>query len=259
MNLPFLFFFFFLNPSSKKKKIGKIFSNFFIKMSSKFAKNLLLKYGWKEGEALGKNKQKQKPHEETEKDNHENENSDEDTGGMHTYIRVVRRDPKCLGGLGHESDPYTTLYSKLNRKGKNKDNNNNTVAQVHTELDAVYGEIGGRDRKRGRDSSDSDSEEEEKNEKLTKKNKQEEVSSSEDETERQTKKQKTKVKEDSSSSSSSDDDDSEEEEDNNNKNKLLSDEELFRRCGGVRLGRAGRHRFFDGKLSRLDKKHQKEE
>jgi hypothetical protein len=31
----------------------------------------------------------------------------------------------------------------------------------------------------------------------------------------------------------------------------MSDKELFARCGGVRLGRAGRHRFFDAKLARI--------
>jgi hypothetical protein len=32
-----------------------------------------------------------------------------------------------------------------------------------------------------------------------------------------------------------------------------NDKKLFEKCGGVRLGRAGRHRFFAGKLARIEK------
>eukprot|EP00796_Vickermania_ingenoplastis_P011086 gene11086-7714_t len=35
----------------------------------------------------------------------------------------------------------------------------------------------------------------------------------------------------------------------------LTDAELFKKCGGVRLGRSGRHRFFDGKLERVARSH----
>lgn len=56
----------------------------------------------------------------------------------------------------------------------------------------------------------------------------------------------------SSSSSSSSDEDGGGDGFGTSKNVVaISDEELFRRCNGVRLGRGGRHRFFDGKLSRV--------
>jgi len=35
-------------------------------------------------------------------------------------------------------------------------------------------------------------------------------------------------------------------------NTTVNDKELFERCGGVRLGRCGRHRFFNGKLARIE-------
>ena len=33
---------------------------------------------------------------------------------------------------------------------------------------------------------------------------------------------------------------------------MMSDKEMFAACGGVRLGRGGRHRFFDHKHKRIE-------
>jgi hypothetical protein len=35
----------------------------------------------------------------------------------------------------------------------------------------------------------------------------------------------------------------------------MSDKDLFAFCGGVRLGRAGRHRLFDHKLKRIEEEN----
>lgn len=56
-----------------------------------------------------------------------------------------------------------------------------------------------------------------------------------------------RAKSPSSSSSSSSDD----EQQQDGAVMTLSDADLFRKCNGVRLGRSGRHRFFDGKMGRV--------
>ncbi|KAH8620571.1 G patch domain [Trypanosoma vivax] len=151
---------------------------------SSVAKKMLERYGWKDGEGLGKGGK-----------------------GVKTYIKVERRDPKTAAGLGHSlQSPQPSTFA--------------------LELDAVYSELktqrrvkeencgGDASSRRNRDNADC----------------------------KELKKRQRTPSSDSSSSSDEEPADI----------TRMSDSELLRRCGGVRLGRAGRHRFFDGKLRRIE-------
>ncbi|KPA76198.1 hypothetical protein ABB37_07952 [Leptomonas pyrrhocoris] len=196
---------------------------------SALARKMMEKYGWKEGEGLGKERT-----------------------GTKSYVRVVRRDPHVATGLGHAADPAQS----------------GNLASTHAvELDAIYGQLHKEKKKlkraRSSDSSSSSSD----------------SASGVDETEETSSAQKkSRVAERPSrrqrDSSSDDDDDSGSSSDSNSGSYSSDDEDsemaakrvkgeplgdvtrmtdkaLFERCGGVRLGRAGRHRFFDGKLKRI--------
>lgn len=191
---------------------------------SALAKKMMEKYGWKEGEGLGKER-----------------------SGIKSYVKVVRRDPNVATGLGHAADPTQ----------------GGSLASTHAvELDAIYGQLR-KDKKRRaakRARSDSDVDETVDNSSVHSTD-----SDSDSEVERQltTKAERTgakassRGKRDSSSVDSSSDDGDAETAGQRFKGEevgditRMSDKDLFQRCGGVRLGRAGRHRFFDGKLKRI--------
>ncbi|RNE97301.1 hypothetical protein TraAM80_09392 [Trypanosoma rangeli] len=187
---------------------------------SSIAKKMLERHGGKEGMGLGKNAQ-----------------------GVATYVKVVRRDPYTATGLGHAADatqaPQASTFS--------------------VELDAVYSTMTRTGRKRLKGAVTV---EEEANAKRShhvtreKRTRQESVrgcSGSQDGSSSASVSSDGRggsASDGSSSSSSSDDDD-----DIDVDITRLKDDELLRRCGGVRLGRAGRHRFFNGKLRRIEKSH----
>lgn len=190
---------------------------------SGFAKKMLERYGWKEGEGLGRDKT-----------------------GVKTYVKVVRRDPQAATGLGHAADPSQAGH----------------LASTHAvELDAIYGQLRGRSDKRQREEkcSESDDEDLQNGQRATRR-----ASSSSSESpasSRQKMDVPSTISEAKRGLSSSDDSSSDSDCGEGSKKKMaadgdvtrLSDAELFQRCGGVRLGRAGRHRFFDGKLERISK------
>lgn len=155
---------------------------------SKAARNIMAKYGWKDGEGLGKDKE-----------------------GVSTYVKVVRRDPKVATGLGHVAEA------------------GGATEAATSELDHVYRSLKSKEKKYNSLEAD---------EKETRKRDRSHSSSSSSSS-------NSSRHSPSSSSDSSDEDDG----------KPLTDAELFRRCGGVRLGRGGRHRFFDGKLERVARSH----
>ncbi|CAJ1014780.1 G-patch domain containing protein, putative [Leishmania lindenbergi] len=206
---------------------------------SALAKKMMEKYGWKEGEGLGKERT-----------------------GTKSYVKVTRRDPHTATGLGHAADPAQ----------------GGSLASSHAvELDAIYGQLCKVTRKRQQqpnkshvDQADAseglvDSEDELSDVSSTRScasssnanNKpEEEVSAAA----RAPVKRQRRVLSSSLSNSNSEDDNSSDDVHTSSKRlksehvgdvTRMSDKELLQRCGGVRLGRAGRHRFFDGKLKRI--------
>ncbi|CCW70791.1 unnamed protein product [Phytomonas sp. Hart1] len=189
---------------------------------SSAARKMMEKYGWKEGQGLGKERE-----------------------GVKSYVKVVRRDPHTATGLGHAADPSVSGAS-------------HTLTTQSVELDAIYDHITKRkpsgnsnQSKRGAPTSSGPDAH------LT-------SAPMEKETQHQHGEylpdQPKKIRRRSSSDSdksTSDSESSRDSDDNHPRKNIsitaMSDSELFKRCGGVRLGRAGRHRFFDGKLARIEK------
>lgn len=177
------------------------------------ARKMMEKMGWKDGEGLGRDKD-----------------------GVKSYVKVVRRDPHTATGLGHMADPS---------QGGN-------LASTHAiELDGIYSTLVTRKGKKGNkrsrstysDASSSSSD------------------GSGDKSSNVRENGRRAARSPPSASSSSSGSSSEDDEGSSDDNAAptvakgdvtrMSDADLFARCGGVRLGRAGRHRFFDGKLSRI--------
>lgn len=166
------------------------------KTMSKFAKAQMEKWGWKEGEGIGKEKQ-----------------------GVTSYVRAARsgNTGEVRGeafGLGHEK----AAGAQPKALGVDDMGYGATLKSIRSKSPG----------KKTR--SDTDGVEEEdtkvvspKSFPLRKKNKKEVTVSS------------------SSSSDTENEDPTK-----------WSDEKLFAKCGGVRLGRTGRARLFDGKLARAD-------
>jgi hypothetical protein len=153
-----------------------------------------------------------------------------DKEGRADYVKVTKRKTEGVG-IGHEAAKGGTsnddmgLNSVLKDMGSNKNKKSDVI---------ITG---------GGDSSSDSSEDEEK------KKKRKEIATQRQKRARDDKKNNNK---DSSSSSSSDSD--AEGEDITK----WDDKTLFARCGGVRLGRGGRHRMFDGKLKRIEELQKKE-
>ena len=217
------------------KKITKI-----LKMASAFARKQLEKYGWKEGEGLGRNKD-----------------------GLNSYIKTSRhnrsthnRDDRgnTFAGIGHES-------TRGGGAG---------FGERQNELDNVFAEIGQarKDKKRKQKeeesfSSSSDNDDVDDKKKSERRRQREEKekkeSDSDSEQEQQKKpensaaaqKKKKQVVESSSDSSSDSDSDSDSDAGGSKDVSKMSDKDLFAVCGGVRLGRAGRHRLFDHKFVKV--------
>lgn len=218
---------------------------------SAIAKKMMEKYGWKEGEGLGKSRE-----------------------GVKTYVKVARRDAHAAIGLGHTADPA---------------HSSNTESTHAVELDSLYGQITTNsqrhkrsrakvahdmedDCRNGKENSASTSssllsEHRERGIKNKSRSSDEDGDSGNKNVSRRTsslvsrnatrdcRSDDTSASSISSSSSSEDDDD----DVANDARDItrMSDAELLKRCGGVRLGRAGRHRMFNGKLSRIESSHQK--
>ncbi|EKG00037.1 hypothetical protein TCSYLVIO_009028 [Trypanosoma cruzi] len=189
------------------------------KMSS-IAKRMLERHGWKEGMGLGKNAQ-----------------------GVSTYVKVVRRDPHTTTGLGHAADAtqapqastfsveLDAVYADMSRTGKKKEKRQ-TGAAVSIDVEAeVKNPKDVKREKRGRQHSTGSC------------NSGRISDGNDGRCDR--------------GDSSSDDGSSSDDEIHVDITRL-KDHELLRRCGGVRLGRAGRHRFFDGKLRRIENSQREE-
>lgn len=190
---------------------------------SSFAKRQLEKMGWKEGQGLGK-----------------------DGSGVASFIKVQRRDPKLQSGLGHEA-------------GKGGADNSDMG------LDSLLGSLAGKSKKmsnRSASSSSSSSADADVH-------KPNEATRNSEDAPQQRKKRAAKRAHSSSSSSSISSSDDDGVASGRSKETVASatggsnvltwtDAELLQRCGGVRLGRAGRHRFFNGKLARIEASHKKE-
>lgn len=233
-----------------------------------FAKRQLEKMGWKEGEGLGLRKD-----------------------GIKTFLKVEKRNAKEAIGLGHNGDPnhltnhlseYDSVFAEISAKGqsssskqKQKKDHSRDAEQEEVEVTEVKRPAGKRrgtpspssspalrpqgapattaKRKRSRSADralprggEQPTEEEHHDDAAL-------ASSSSSSAKSKGKKSKVYVP-----SSSSDDEDG----DGNNTHHsggsnltFMSDKDLFAKCGGVRLGRAGRHRFFDGKLQRIEESH----
>ncbi|CUG86432.1 Hypothetical protein, putative [Bodo saltans] len=187
------------------------------------AKKQMALMGWKEGQGLGK-----------------------EGTGISSYVRVQKRDPKLQSGLGHEA-------------GKSGSDNSDMG------FDALLSTMAKKKDKKKRAATDSsDSEDDESKSKKTTSQidtdgqQQDDAdvttaSSSKQRTE--TSKKRARTPESSSSSSSDDDDEAGANGTGDNNILQWDDATLLKKCGGVRLGRAGRHRFFNGKLNRIDESH----
>ncbi|KAG5481543.1 hypothetical protein LSCM1_05562 [Leishmania martiniquensis] len=194
---------------------------------SAVAKKMMEKYGWKEGEGLGKER-----------------------SGIKSYVKVTRRDPHTATGLGHAADPAQA----------------GSLASAHAiELDAIYGELRKETTKRQQRSSTAhghpadEGASSDMGSTTSNSNSSSAVITSEREkltvADRAAVKRQRRAAVSSPSNSGSDSDDCTDSKRSKNDHvsdvTRMSDKELFQRCGGVRLGRAGRHRFFDGKLKRI--------
>ena len=184
---------------------------------STFAKKQMAKMGWKEGEGLGKNGE-----------------------GVATYVHVSRSSLNGRGefvGVGHSAcsnaSPvvddmgYGDTLKDIGKKKTKKDDSSSS------------------------DSSDSDKKPPRPEKKVATTKPTEEASGNK-KRERETVVEGKHKGEASSSSDSEASNDGGEEGD-----VLYNDAKLFERCGGVRLGRAGRHRLFDAKLQRVEDSHAK--
>lgn len=166
-------------------------------MPSSFAKKQLEKFGWKEGEGLGKHAQ-----------------------GVNTFVRAHR--PKGEKGeyigIGHEASVGTS------------------------NSDMGYGKLLAAMKPGAGNSSSSESSRAGSQEPKTRRERE-----GDDTAAPAARKAPRAERAPSTSSSSSSDGDG-----NLGDVTTIDDATLFARCGGVRLGRTGRHRFFDGKLARAE-------
>jgi hypothetical protein len=191
-----------------------------------FARRQMEKYGWKDGQGIGKQ-----------------------NNGISTFVKAVR--PKgergeCFG-IGHAANSGTSnsdmgfdsVLQEL-RGGKKKagkkaqDSDDSSDAEDAPEDDAAS--ASGSSSPKAQD-SDAD----------VPRRKKHRADDAVVDNKPASPVAKKAVASDSDSSSSSSDDDAEDDG-------VIdwSDKKLFDRCGGVRLGRGGRHRFFDGKLARIE-------
>lgn len=158
-----------------------------------------------------------------------------DGSGIASYVRVQKRDPKLQSGLGHEG-------------GKSGSDNSDMG------FDALLSTMSKKDKKARAAADDSSSDNDVAPTTAAAPTKQPDEASSSGV------KKRARSRASSNSSSSSDDDSA---DDNVNADACAGgdnilkwdDATLLKKCGGVRLGRAGRHRFFNGKLNRIDESH----
>lgn len=196
-------------------------------MASKFAKSQMEKYGWTLGKGLGRNGE-----------------------GVKTYIAVQRRSGDAeFAGIGHEANATGSAAS----------------TELISKYDYALQEIAEKQQKANKEASRKRPREEE------------EEAAAPAASDKPQKRSKGVVppppppKEDSdddavvvdvASSSSGSDDESGASSSGVDETAAAGgatayskskndDMELFKRCKGVRLGRCGRHRFFDGKLKRI--------
>ncbi|KAG5508215.1 hypothetical protein JKF63_05471 [Porcisia hertigi] len=200
---------------------------------SALAKKMMEKYGWKEGEGLGKERT-----------------------GMKSYVKVTRRDPHTATGLGHAADP----------------SNGGSLASTHAvELDAIYGQLHKETKNRKEQLSKAHPQRKETSTEVDDEDQLSDVSSNSRGASSSTsstiadnysegekvpfaaRAQLKRQRHVPASSSSDSDGDGRKCSKNGRVGDVtrMTDEELLQRCGGVRLGRAGRHRYFDGKLKRI--------
>lgn len=214
------------------------------------ALKIMAKYGWKDGEGLGKEKE-----------------------GVTSYIKVSRRDPKTSTGLGHVAEgdgalseaTTSELDSVFRSLAEKKERQSKTLKKEkpkETVPDAVHDTKGSRNRSIIFGDNGIISTASAKNKERAVKDGTIDFSERIPLDEKKVDRLKREREELSSNSNlnSTDEDESDEDRssasnsstssEENAEEKPLTDEELFRRCGRVRLGRGGRHRFFNGKLAR---------
>ena len=187
---------------------------------STFAQRQLEKMGWKAGEGLGK-----------------------DGSGVKTFLKVEKRASGLVAGIGHEAGKSGSRVDDMGFDGALKAFHKPHIKKVMSKKAA----------KDDDDSSSSEEEQEVPKKKASKRAREEDDSDdvdADDEAERKrNSKKKVVAKKDSSSDDSSSDGDGE----FTGGIQDIDDADLFKRCGGVRLGsRAGRHRFFTAKQKRCN-------
>lgn len=233
---------------------------------SKIARSIMARYGWKDGEGLGKEKE-----------------------GVASYIKVSRRDQKACTGLGHVAEANGSVMESASseldtvfRSLAEDSNKNRSKPQKlkKTDKDVADSTLNGKETSKSTKSAkcsisrtisqtsavvsngnhqeghffDYQTERFSSTRGTVTKSKREREESADSTASSKSPSRRSRsssidregdkgdVASVTSCSSTSSEEDTE--------NKPLTDEELFRRCGGVRLGRGGRHRFFDGKLAR---------
>ncbi|AAZ11326.1 G-patch domain containing protein, putative [Trypanosoma equiperdum] len=154
--------------------------------------------------------------------------------GVKTYIKVNRRDPGVATGLGHAAEMGQT-------------------SSFEVELDAVYSSLASSERKAKTKMSKKDQECDVDDERG--KTRQASVEVKGEKRTRGPSDDSSSATDDCASNCSSTSGSSSSDEGKEVDILRMSDKELLERCGGVRLGRAGRHRFFNGKLRRIEESH----
>ena len=155
-----------------------------------------------------------------------------DGAGITTFVKVQRRDPQLTSGIGHEASSGGTVNSDMGldavlmeiKKPRGERQDQGEVDEAAPNVSAspsafLEGKAEGKG-KRGRSPN-----------------------------------RPSQATAESSSSSSSDDDDDARVFTGSTDITQWDDKKLLEHCGGVRLGRTGRHRFFNGKLARIEQSH----
>lgn len=268
---------------------------------AEFARKQLEKWGWKEGEGLGRNKDGMSNYIKTSRHNRATHNRDE---RGNTYAGIGHESTRGAGaGFSERNNELESVFAEMAQQRKEKKkkeqaqkgSSSSSSDDDEGEVDKKKIEVNDRKKKSTTQHEHNDSRRRQRDE-VDEKNgeghslaqKQKEganASSSSSSSKNQratasssasrspsrpspksadqissskrtavvvsasTKKTAATSASDSSSSSSDDDDGGENRSGDLTK---MSDAELFARCGGVRLGRAGRHRLFDNKLKRIE-------
>lgn len=254
---------------------------------SAFARKQLEKWGWKEGDGLGRNGAGMSSYIKTSRHNRATHNRDEKGN---TYAGIGHESTRGAGaGFSERNNELESVFAEMAQQRKEKkkqqqqereqQSSDSSSSSDHEDDDDGHGD-NTKDKKHRRNKNDVEHDDSRRRPREDKARVEEEEDNADESVSEKKKpvkeknnnqnsrpsrsrsrskspklqpaaapaKKSTKKQASSSSSDSSSDSDDGEKGDLTK----MSDAELFARCGGVRLGRAGRHRLFDNKLKRIE-------